>query len=151
MGREKVSARGNEIHSESNEEEEEERSPGQEYGIHVQDKRSKPQAPPSRAQGRGCGHDGNPIFRKRTTTVGARTKRASTADEVGDRYDEDMDLALYVQMAIPIHPSERTRRDPPLVNFMKVGTDMRSLHFWPEDPRRLQRLFFSDDSFWLAH
>jgi hypothetical protein len=53
--------------------------------------RSRPQAPPSRAQGRGRGHDGNPILKKRTTTVGARTKRASTAAEVGDRYDGNMD------------------------------------------------------------
>jgi hypothetical protein len=60
----------------------------------VHDKRTKPQAPPSRAQGCGCGHDGNPILKKRTTTVGARTKRAGTTDEVGDRYDEDMDLSL---------------------------------------------------------
>jgi hypothetical protein len=100
MGRAKVSARGKEIRLESSEEEEK-RSSGEEYGIYVHDKRSKPQAPPSRAQGRGRGHDGNPIFKKRTTTVGARTKRASTANEVGDRYDEDMDLSLYVQMAVP--------------------------------------------------
>jgi hypothetical protein len=32
-----------------------------------------------------------------------------------------------------------------------TGTDMRSLRFWPGDPRRLQRSFFSDDRFWLAH
>jgi hypothetical protein len=38
-----------------------------------------------------------------------------------------------------------------MVNFMKAGTDMRSLRFWPEDLRRLQRAFFSDDRFWLAH
>jgi hypothetical protein len=82
MGREKVGTRGKEIHSESSEEEVEEfeeRSSSEEFGIHVHEKRSKPQAPPSRAQGRGCGHDGNPILKKRTTTVGARTKRASTA------------------------------------------------------------------------
>jgi hypothetical protein len=150
VGREKVSAHGKEIHSESSEGEEE-RSSGEEYGIHVHDKRSKPQAPPSRSQGRGHGHDGNPILKKRTTTVGARIKRASTANEVGDRYDEDMDLSLYVQMVVPIHPPECTRRHPPLVNLMKVGTDMRSLRFWPEEPMRLQRSFFSDDRFWLAH
>jgi hypothetical protein len=34
---------------------------------------------------------------------------------------------------------------------MKAETDMRSLRFCPEDPRRLQRSFFSDDRFWLAH
>jgi hypothetical protein len=144
MGQEKVSARGKEIRSESSEEEEE-------YGIHVHEKRSRPQAPPSRAQGHGRGHDGNPILKKRTTTVGARTKRASTAAEVGDRYDDNMDLSLYVQMVVPVHPPECTRHDPPLVNFMKAGTDMSSLRFWPEDPRRLQRSFFSDDRFWLAH
>jgi hypothetical protein len=152
MGREKVSAHGKEIRSESSEEEEEERrSSGEEYGIHVHEKRSKPQAPPSRAQGRGRDHDGNPILKKRTTTVGARTKRASTAHEVGDHYDDNIDLFIYEQMVIPVHPPERTRCDPPLVNFMKAGTDMRSLRFWPEDPRRLQRSFFSDDRFWLAH
>jgi hypothetical protein len=75
----------------------------------------------------------------------------STTDEVGDRYDDNMDLSLYVQMTVPVHPPKRTRRDPPLVNFMKEGTNMRTLHFWPEDPRRLQRSFFSDDRFWLAH
>jgi hypothetical protein len=32
-----------------------------------------------------------------------------------------------------------------------TGTDMRSLRFWPGDPRRLQRSFFSDDRFCLAH
>jgi hypothetical protein len=157
MGREKVSARGKEIRSESSEEEEErsskeeEHSSREEYGIHVHDKRTKPQAPPSRAQGRGHGHDGNPILNNRTTTVGARTKRASTTDEVGGQYDEDMDLSLYAQMDFPIHPPECTRRDPPLVNFMKDETDMWSLRFCPEDPRRLQRSFFSDDHFWLAH
>jgi hypothetical protein len=70
---------------------------------------------------------------------------------VGDRYDDNIDLSIYEQMAVPVHHPERTRRDPPMVNFMKVGTDMRSLRFWPEDPRRLQRSFFSDDRFWLAH
>jgi flagellar biosynthesis/type III secretory pathway M-ring protein FliF/YscJ len=40
MGREKVSARGKEIRSESSEEEEE-RSSEEEYGIHVHEKRSK--------------------------------------------------------------------------------------------------------------
>jgi Na+/H+ antiporter NhaB len=53
MGREKVSACGKEIRSESSEEEVEEfeaRSSGEEFGIHVHEKRSKPQAPPSRAQ-----------------------------------------------------------------------------------------------------
>jgi hypothetical protein len=105
MGREKVSARGKEIRSESSEEEEEERrSSGEEYGIHVHEKRSRPQDPPSRAQGRGRGHDGNPILKKRTTIIGARTKRPSTADEVGDRYDDNMDLSLYVQMVVPVHP-----------------------------------------------
>jgi hypothetical protein len=54
-------------------------------------------------------------------------------------------------MAVPVHRPERTQRDPPLVNFMKAGTYMRSLRFWPEDPRRLQRSFFSDDRFWLTH
>jgi hypothetical protein len=44
---------------------------------------------------------------------------------------------------------ERTRRDPPLVNYMKGGTDMRPHHF--QDPRELQRSFFIDDQFWLAH
>jgi hypothetical protein len=60
-------------------------------------------------------------------------------------------LSIYVQMVVSVHPLEHTRRDPPLVNFMMVGTDMRSLRFWPEDPRRLQRSFFCDDRFWLAH
>jgi hypothetical protein len=152
MGQEKVSARGKEIRSELSEEEEEERrSSGEEYGIHVHEKRSRPQAPPSRAQGRSRGHDGNPILKKRTTTVDARTKRASTAHEVEDHYDDNIDLSIYEQMAVPVHPPERTRCDFPLVNFMKAGTDMRSLRFWPEDPRRLQRSFFSDDRFWLGH
>jgi hypothetical protein len=111
-----------EIRSESSEEEQE-RSSGEEYGIHVHAKRTKPQAPPSCAQGRGRGLEGNPTLQKRTTTIGARTKRASTANEVGDRYDADMDLSLYVHMAIPVHPPERRRRDPPLVNYMKGGTD----------------------------
>jgi hypothetical protein len=154
MGCEKVSARGKEIRSESSEEEVEEfeaRSSGEEFGIHVHEKRSKPQAPPSRAQGRGRGHDGNPILKRRTTTVGARTKRASTAAEVEDCYDDNIDLSIYDQMVVPVHRPERTWCDPPMVNFMKAGTDMRSLRFWPEDPRRLQRSFFSDDRFWLAH
>jgi hypothetical protein len=76
MGREKVSTRGKEIRSESSEEEVEEyeeRSSGEEFGIHVHEKRSKPQAPPSRAQGRRRGHDGNPILKRKTTTVSART------------------------------------------------------------------------------
>jgi hypothetical protein len=47
------------------------------------------------AQGRGRGHDGNPILKRKTTTVGARTKRASTAAEVGDRYDDNIDLSIY--------------------------------------------------------
>jgi hypothetical protein len=57
MGHEKVSSRGKEIHSESSEEEDEEveefeeHSFGEEFGIHVHEKRTKPQAPPSRAQG----------------------------------------------------------------------------------------------------
>jgi hypothetical protein len=141
MGQEKVSTRGKEIRSESSEdeiEEFEERSSSEEFGIHVHEKRSKPQAPPSRAQGHRRGHDGNPILKRRTTTVGARTKRASTAAEVGDRYDDNIDLSIYEQMVVPVHRPERTRCDPPLVNFMKVGTDMRSLRFWPEDPRRLR-------------
>jgi hypothetical protein len=144
MGREKVSSRGKEIRSESSEEEDEEieefeeRSSGEEFGIHVHEKRTKPLAPPSRAQGRGRGHDGNPILKRKTTTVDARTKRASAAAEVGDRYDDNIDLSIYEQMAVPVHRPEHTRRDPPLVNFMKAGTDMRSLRFWPEDPRRLQ-------------
>jgi hypothetical protein len=62
-----------------------------------------------------------------------------------------MNLSLYVQMVVPVHPLERTRRGPPLVNFMKSRTDMRSLRFCPEDLRRLQRSFFNDDRFWLAH
>jgi hypothetical protein len=154
MGQEKMSARGKEICSESSEEEIdefEERSSGEKFGIYVHEKRSKPQAPPSRAQGRGRGHDGNPILKRRTTTVGAKTKRASTAAEVGDCYDDNIDLSIYEQMVVPIHHPERTRRDPPLVNFMKAGTDMRSLRFWPEDPWRLQRSFINDDRFWLAH
>jgi hypothetical protein len=69
----------------------------------------------------------------------------------GDRYDGNIDLSIYEQMVVPVHRPERTRCDPPMVNFMKAGTDMRSLRFWPEDPRRLQRSFFSDDRFWLAH
>jgi hypothetical protein len=115
MGREKVGTRGKEIYSESSEEEVEEfeeRSSSEEFGIHVHEKRSKPQAPPSRAQGRGCGHDGNPILKKRTTTVGARTKRASTAVEVGDRYDDNIDLSIYEQIVVPVHRLERTRHDP---------------------------------------
>jgi hypothetical protein len=54
-------------------------------------------------------------------------------------------------MAVPVHRPERTQRDPPMVSFMKAGTDMRSLRFWLEDPRRLQMSFFGDDRFWLAH
>jgi hypothetical protein len=53
MGREKVSTRGKEIRSESSEEEVEEfeeHSSSEEFVIHVHEKRSKPQAPPSRAQ-----------------------------------------------------------------------------------------------------
>jgi hypothetical protein len=52
MGREKVSSRGKEIRSESSEEEDEEieefeeRSSGEEFGIHLHEKRTKPQAPP---------------------------------------------------------------------------------------------------------
>jgi hypothetical protein len=149
MGREKGSSHGKEIRSESSEEEEEEeRSSGEEYGIHVHAKRTKPQAPPAHAQGRGHGQEGNPILQERNNTIGARTKRAST-DDVGDRYDADMYLSLYVQMAIPVHPLERIRRDPPLVNYMKSRTNIRPLHF--EDPRVLQWSFFSDDRFWLAH
>jgi hypothetical protein len=123
MGREKVSLRDKEIRSESSEEEVEEfeeHSSGEEFGIHVHEKRSKPQAPPSRAKGCGRGHDGNPILKRTTTTVGARTKRASTAAEVGDRYDDNIDLSIYEQMAVPVHHPERTRRDPPMVNFMKA-------------------------------
>jgi hypothetical protein len=63
----------------------------------------------------------------------------STSD-VGDHYDVDIDLYLYVQMAIPVHPLEHTRCDPPLVNYMKSGIDVRPHHF--EDPRELQRSFF---------
>jgi hypothetical protein len=154
MGRENVRAHGKEIRSNSSEEEIEEfdeRSSGEEFGIHVREKRSKPQAPPSCAQGRGRGHDGNPILKRRTTTIGARTKRACTTSEVGDCYDDNIDLSIYEQMVVPIHRPECTRCDPPLVNFIKAGTDMRLLCFWPEDPRRLQRSFFSDDRFWLAH
>jgi hypothetical protein len=147
MGREKGSFHGKEIRSESSEEEEE-RSSREEYGIHVHANMTKPQAPPARAQGRGRGQEGNPILQKRTTTIGARTKRASTGD-VGDRYEADMDLTPYVQMVIPVHPLERTRCDPPLVNYMKVGTDIRP-HCY-HDPRELQRSFFGDDRFWLAH
>jgi hypothetical protein len=111
MGHEKVSARGKEIRFESSEEEVEEfdeHSSGEEFGIHVHEKRSNPQAPPSRAQGPGRGHDGNPILKRRTTTVSARTKRVSTAAEVGDRYDDNIDLSIYEQMAVPIHRPERT-------------------------------------------
>jgi hypothetical protein len=154
MGREKVSARGKEIRSESSEEEVEEfeaRSSGEEFGVHVHEKRSKPQAPPSCAQGRGRDHDGNPILKRRTTTIGARTKRASTTAEVENRYDDNIDLSIYEQLVVPVHRPERTRRDPTMVNFLKAGIDMRSLRFWPEDPRRLQRSFFRDDRFWLAH
>jgi hypothetical protein len=62
---------------------------------------------------------------KRTTTIGARTKRASIAHQVEDLYDDNIDLSIYEQMVVPVHPPEHTRRDPPLVNFMKAGTDMR--------------------------
>jgi hypothetical protein len=107
MGHEKASSRGKEIHSASSEEgdeeieEFEERSSGEEFGIHVHEKRTKPQAPPSRAQGRGRGHDGNPILKRKTSTIGARTKRASTAAEVGDRYDDNIDLSIYEQWPFP--------------------------------------------------
>jgi hypothetical protein len=100
MGHEKARSRGKEIRSESSEEGDEEIegfeecSSGEEFGIHVHEKRTKPQAPPSRAQGRGRGHDGNSILKRKTTTVGARTKRASTAAEVGDRYDDNIDLSI---------------------------------------------------------
>jgi hypothetical protein len=103
MGREKGSSRGKEIHSDSSGEEEEDRASDEEYSIHVHAKRSKPQDPPARAQGRGRGQEGDPMLKKRTTSIGARTNRASTGD-VGDRYDAYIDLSPYVQMAIPVHP-----------------------------------------------
>jgi hypothetical protein len=149
MGREKGDTRGKEIRSDgSSSEEEESHASDEEYHIHVHAKRSKPQAPPARSQGCGCGQEGNLVLKKRTTSIGATTKRVSTSD-VGDGYDADIDQSPYVQMAIPVHSPERTRHDPPLVNYMKSGTNVRPLCF--QDPRVLQRSFFSDDRFWLAH
>jgi hypothetical protein len=58
-------------------------------------------------------------------------------------------LSLYTKMVIPIHPPERTRKDPKLVDYSKHANDISPLRF--QDPWKLPRNFFCDDRFWYAH
>jgi hypothetical protein len=69
--------------------------------------------------------------------IGARTKRVSTSDE-GRLYDDDIDLSIYEKMVVPVHPPERTRKDPKLVDYSQYSNDIKPLSF--QDPRALQDL-----------
>jgi hypothetical protein len=90
MGRSKADEKGNGVSSSYysaeeeeiiEEEEEEERASDDDYDTHFHTKRTKPQDPPTHAQGRGRGASGKPMPKKKTTdTIGARAKRASTED-----------------------------------------------------------------------
>ena len=124
----------------------EERESDAEFVVSHRPKRTQPQVPPARAQGRGRNNEGNPILQRKV--IGARSKNASTSEE-GDRYDDNIDVSRYVTMVVPPHPPHRTRSDPRLVDYKKKSNDIRPLRF--QDSRTLPRSFFSDDRFWLAH
>jgi hypothetical protein len=91
------------------------------------------------------------VLRKRTTgdpKIGVRTKGVSTGDE-GVRYDEGIDLSFYEKMVLHVHPQERTRKNPKLVDYSQHSNDIKPLRF--QDPRALPRSFFCDDRIWRAH
>jgi hypothetical protein len=101
-----------------------------------------PQDPPARFLSRGHGDSGNRMLWKKMLTSGpkgshARMKNASTGDEGGGCFDDDIVLSLYTKMVVPIHPPERTRKDPKLVDYSKHANDISPLRF--QDPWKLPR------------
>jgi hypothetical protein len=132
MGRDKDQGKGKDIQSDEDaSSEDHDRASDDDYSQPARCKRPMPQDPPAHALGRGRGYSGNPMLRKKMLTSApkgsrARMKNASTGDEEG-RFDDDIDLSLYTKMVVPIHPLERTRKNPKLVDNSKHANDISPL------------------------
>jgi hypothetical protein len=134
MGRDKDQGKRKEIQSDEDaSSEDRDRASDDDYSQPARSKRPMPQDPPARAFGRGHGDSGNPMVHKKVLTSGPKGSRAgmknASTDDEGGRFDDDIDLSLYTKMVVPIHPLERTRKDPKLVDYSKHANDISPLRF----------------------
>jgi hypothetical protein len=140
MGREKVLGKGKEIQAFQSSVDEE-----QLFERRVNPKRTKPQAVPDRARGRGR------LTHKHSSNApghGARTKRSSIEDVEG-RYDDNIDLSSFVLVVVPIKPPTRACNDPSPLDFNARDNNIKLLHF--QDPSKLDKTFHGDSRFWQSY
>jgi hypothetical protein len=140
MGREKVLGKGKELQAFQCSDDEEHL-----FERCVNPKRTKPQAVPDRARGRG-----RPTQKQFSNAPGrgARTKRASVGDIEG-RYDDNIDLSPFELVVVPIKPPTRARNDPSPLDFNARDNNIKPLRF--QDPSKLDKTFHGYSRFWQSY
>jgi hypothetical protein len=140
MGREKILDKGKEIQTFQSSDDED-----QWFERRVNPKRTKAQAVPDRARGRG-----RPTQKLSSNAPGrgVRTKRASTGDVEG-RYDDDIDLSPFELVVVPIKPPIRAHNDPSPLDFNARDNNIKPLLF--QDPSKLDKTFRGDSRFWQSY
>jgi hypothetical protein len=140
MGREKILGKGKEIQAFQSFDDE-----NQLFERRVNPKRTKPQAVPNCARGRG-----RPTQKLSSNAPGrgVRTKRASTGDVEG-RYDDNIDLSPFELVVVPIKPPTCARNDPSPLDFNARDNNIKPLRF--QDPSKLNKTFHGDSRFWQSY
>jgi hypothetical protein len=108
-------------------------------------KRTKPQAVPDRARGRG-----HPTQKQSYIAPGrgARRTKASTGD-VDARYDDNIDLSPFELVVVPIKPPTRASNDSSPLDFNARENNIKPLRF--QDPSKPNKTCHGDSCFWKSY